>query len=161
MKFTIGGESHETKIDSWQRSNVSPSIELTVERTMTTEQKALALVREVLAERNLSDKRAVRREVSPYTEALCRAIEQHEAFRQEVSDAVEDTKLMVETHCDTEALALVSNRLNRFIIPKPKPDPLVAALEGVTFDHYPPNDAKIIHAALDALGFEIRKKNDD
>ena len=42
-----------------------------------------------------------------------------------------------------------------------KPDPLVAALEGVTFDHYPPNDAKTIRAALDALGFEIREKNDD
>ena len=31
IKFTIGGESHEMEIDSWQRSNVSPSIELTVE----------------------------------------------------------------------------------------------------------------------------------
>ncbi len=47
------------------------------------EAKALALVREVLAERNLSDKRAVRREVSPYTEVLCRAIEQHEALTAE------------------------------------------------------------------------------
>jgi hypothetical protein len=50
------------------------------------EQKALALVREVLAERNLSDKRVVRREVSPYTEALCRAIEQHEALREALVD---------------------------------------------------------------------------
>ena len=49
------------------------------------EQKALALVREVLNERNLSDKRAVRREVSPYTEALCRAIEQHEATNTALS----------------------------------------------------------------------------
>jgi hypothetical protein len=43
-------------------------------------------VREVLAERNLSDKRVVRREVSPYTEALCRAIEQHEALREALVD---------------------------------------------------------------------------
>jgi hypothetical protein len=39
-----------------------------------------------------------------------------------------------------------------------KPDPLVSALEGVTFDHYPPNDAKTIRAALDARGLEIREK---
>ena len=40
-------------------------------------------------------------------------------------------------------------------------DALVAALEGVTFDHYPPNDAKTIRAALDAAGFEIREKSND
>lgn len=87
------------------------------------EKKALVLLNEVEPE------------IEPWTlddikgeacfETLCRAIEQHEAFRQEVSDAVEDTKFMVETHCDTEALALVSNRLNRFIIAKP--DPLAEA----------------------------------
>lgn len=56
------------------------------------EAKALALVREVLTERGLSDKRAVRREVSPYTEALCRTLEQHEAFKQEVSDALKKAR---------------------------------------------------------------------
>jgi hypothetical protein len=50
------------------------------------------------------------------------------------------------------------NLLDHLITPKPKPDPLVQALEGVKFDHYPPNDAKTIRAALDALGFEIREK---
>ena len=90
-------------------------------------------------------------------EALCRAIEQHEAFRQEVSDAVK--------HChacsDPEVWRRIKFELDCFIIPKPKPDPLVAALEGVTFDHYPPNDAKTIRAALEARGLEIRSKNDD
>jgi hypothetical protein len=57
-----------------------------------TEQKALALVREVLNERNLSDKRAVRREVSPYTEALCRAIEQHEAQAAEIEQLRAEAK---------------------------------------------------------------------
>ena len=81
---------------------------------------------------------------------LCRAIEQREAFRQEVSDA------LLRYHAPSH----VPHGLQEFIIPAPKPDPLVAALEGVTFDHYPPNDAKTIRAALDALGFEIREKND-
>ena len=91
------------------------------------EKKALALVNEV--ERDFGDNsptiRIIREDLMD--EALCRAIEQHEAYKQDVSDAVEDTKFMVETHCDTEALALVSNRLNRFIIAKP--DPLVEVIE--------------------------------
>ena len=112
------------------------------------EQKALALVREVLAERNLSDKRAVRREVSPYTEALCRAIEQHEAFRQEVSDAVVEYTRGAHPQ-----------NLGQFIIPKPKPDPLMAMAEGMGYYGNDAEDlAEEIRASLDALGFEIREK---
>jgi len=87
----------------------------------------------------------------------CEATEQklHD-FRQEVSDVVGQAL----SFGDVESLRR-KGVLSRFIIPKPKPDPLVAALEGVTFDHYPPNDAETIRAALDALGFEIREKNDD
>ena len=114
------------------------------------EQKALELVREVLAERNLSDKRAVRREVSPYTEALCRAIEQHEAFRREVSDAL---------HVWYDGT--YPPVLDRFIIPAPKPDPLVEVLTEISgeggfdnFDHYAHN----LRAALEARGLEIREK---
>lgn len=126
------------------------------------EAKALALVNEICLENG----------VIPYaklpnieaSEALCRAIEQHENFRQEVSDAVGDTLFMVETHCDGEAVALVSNRLLQFIIPKPKPDPLVAAVHevdtGPAWDS-PEDYGNKILAALDALGFEIREKNDD
>lgn len=126
------------------------------------EQKALALVREVLAERNLSDKRAVRREVSPYTEALCRAIEQHEAFRQEVSGAVEKQAQTVwDIHCRCGTRHPISfNTLEQFII-KPKPDPLVEALHEV--DTGPEWDSaedycNKVRAALDKLGFEIREK---
>jgi hypothetical protein len=114
------------------------------------EQKALALVREVLNERNLSDKRAVRREVSPYTEALCRAIERHEAFRQVVCDAIVSEYLYAE---------YASERLQAFIIPKPKPDPLVEALVATDGLEYEPQ-AQAIRAALKACGFEIRSKND-
>lgn len=120
---------------------------------MTTEEKALALVREVLAERNLSDKRAVRREVSPYTEALCRAIEQHEAFRQEVSDAV------MQAFPNT---GLMPDCLGELIIPKPKPDPLVeviSEIEDGTWGETKAEYADRIRAALDARGLEIREKS--
>ena len=115
--------------------------------------KALALVREVQAERDLSDKRAVLREVSPHTEALCRAIEQHEAYQQKVSDAVGyvikflGVRHWAETH------------LKEFIIPAPKPDPLVAVMKEAGWsdrDIY--NAETSLRAALDALGFEIREK---
>jgi hypothetical protein len=106
------------------------------------EAKALALVREVLAERNLSDKRAVRREVSPYTEALCRAIEQHEAFKQKVSDAIEDV-----TNRDLPVAVL-----RRFVI---EDDPLVdvVARLGWGSDYVP-----VVRATLDFFGLEIREK---
>ena len=122
------------------------------------EAKALALVREVLAERDLSDKRAVRREVSPYTEALCRALEQHEAFKQKVSDAVQDYHQAGRPE--------IYFGFDHFIIPKFKPDPLVeaynealpetAAVHGKeTVQHI----CNLLRAELDALGFEIREKD--
>jgi hypothetical protein len=123
------------------------------------EQKALALVREVLAERDLSDKRAVRREVSPYTEALCRAIEQHEAFKQEVSDAI--TVLLDRCVGDSLSQGVINGHLHHLIIPKPKPDPLVAVLldlELSSDQEEGQHDAKWLRLKLDALGFEIREK---
>lgn len=93
--------------------------------------------------------------VSAYTLAVFaaqRAIDQCEAFRQEVSDAIVSEYLYAE---------YAPERLQAFIIPTVEPDPLVAALEGVTFDHYPLNDAKTIRAVLDAAGFEIKEKNDE
>lgn len=129
------------------------------------EQKALALVREVLAERNLSDKRAVRREVSPYTEALCRAIEQHEAFRQKVSDVVYRSLTSIAKGCAADA----AGDLSRFIIPAPKPDPLVDAMSDIgigVYENIKTEYADTLRAdlvrrfrsALDARGFEIREK---
>jgi len=118
-------------------------------RDDSIEAKALALVREVLAERNLSDKRAVRREVSPYTEALCRALEQHEAFKQEVSDAVEAVR---------DYYKVPMRELDDFIIPKPKPDPLVEAMTAAFGEGYEQLEADQLRAALEARGLEIREK---
>ena len=124
------------------------------------DQTSLALVNEVRSESGYAPIGHLYR-TNPESEALCRAIEQHEAFRQEVSDAVGDTLFMVETHCDGEALALVSNRLLKFIIPKPKPDPLAQTLGDFDGTLWEPEDVLRFRAALDARGLEIRSKNDD
>jgi hypothetical protein len=78
------------------------------------------------------------------------AIEQHEAFKQEVSDALE----MYSPESRNPALG-------RFIIPKS--DPLVEVLDAMKDGRAGPSTesyAACLRAALDALGFEIREKND-
>jgi len=82
-----------------------------------------------------------------FHEALCRAIEQHEAFKQEVSDVVEDAFGLQGGHT-----------LHRFIIPKPKPDPLVEVAESLGFYNTAVNVAANIRTALEARGLEIREK---
>jgi len=88
-----------------------------------------------------------------YKKALFRAIEQHEAFKQEVSDVMTYIRALYPT---------LPRNFDRFIIPKPKPDPLLEVIKAmqaepttyVTREVY----ANRINAALDALGFEIREK---
>jgi hypothetical protein len=145
MKFTIGGESHEIKMASWQRSNVSPSMKLTVERTMTDiEQKALALLNEIECEEGVIEPTPRIMRGLIMDEALCRAIEQHEAFRQEVSDAL----VMYSPENRNPALG-------RFIIDADKPDPLVEIMKDLDWsDKY----AHPIRVALEARGLEIREK---
>lgn len=113
------------------------------------EQKALEMISAARKEHPTPDNYLIART------ALCRAIEQHEAFRQEVSDAVE---FVVDPNHP-------SNReLVKFIIPKPKPDPLLAALLELELSsdlQEGQHDAKWIRNKLDELGFEIREKNDD
>jgi len=67
-------------------------------------------------------------------------------FKQEVSDAVEDYIMNRPTS------------LEQFIIPKPKPDPLVDIMEKLDGEWTPNEYAKEIRASLDARGFEIREK---
>lgn len=112
---------------------------------MTTEEKAQALVDAVRSEYPfVADFHAV-------GIALSRAIEQHETFRQEVSDAVSQY-----------ADEFVPADLQRFIIPAPKPNPLVAMAEGMGYYGNDAEDlAEEIRAALEARGLEIREKNDD
>ena len=90
-----------------------------------------------------------------YKKALFRAIEQHEAFRQEVSDAVEAV-------LDRYYVLNIEDMLSHLIIPKPKPDPLVAVLHevdnGPAAWGSPEEYAAKVRAALEARGLEIREK---
>ncbi len=102
------------------------------------EKKALALVNEVQAELEMPTHTMFHRNVNWANMTLCRAIEQHDAYRQEVSDAVKETltALAAHGHC---AEGSAHDRLSRFIITKP--DPLVEALrEALTRRHIVPSD---------------------
>ena len=122
------------------------------------EQKALALVNEVRADRDWQPHLTLSRHDCSRTEALCRAIEQNEAFRQEVSEAL----------LRYYALSHVPHGLQAFIITKP--DPLVeviatALLEGSPFDEdgshdYIMNEAKAVAAAIEKRGGKITWEED-
>lgn len=121
---------------------------------MTTEAKALALVNAIQAERNNKFSYAsLGRAGNSITEALFRAIERHEAFRQEVSD--ECAWILANS-----ATRTIREHLSRFIIPAPKPDPLVEVMEKLGWYHASV-DADDLRAALEARGLEIRSKIDD
>ena len=117
--------------------------------------KAHTAVLEVLAEWGIEPSSATAPQLTiATTEALCRAIEQHEDFAQEVSDAVErlfDAILLPDIFQDI---------LSCFIIPAPKPDPLVEVVKEVTWYDYEIT-VKELRAALEARGLERRSKNDD
>lgn len=120
--------------------------------TDTIEQKALALVNEVRTEYPL-----VSSEVASNL-ALCRAIEQYDAFRQGVSDAV-----VKATHTMAAGkLVAASGILAAFIIPKPV-DPLVEALNdlGWKYDDNGVEIATELREALAKRGYEIREKAGD
>jgi len=91
--------------------------------------------------------------VSILANAFKAAIEQHEAFRQEVSDAVVSYFQPYDSPIGFQ----------RFIIHEPKPDPLVEVLHevdtGPEWDS-PEDYCNKIRAALEARGLEIREKND-
>lgn len=143
------------------RCVVNDDVASEIGKQMTnTEIEALALVNEVQADWNYQlGSLAFKRDRNVFSEALCRAIEQHEAFRQEVSDIVYRALTSIAKGCAADA----AGDLSRFIIPAPKPDPLVEALDamkdgraGPTTESY----AACLRAKLDALGYEIREKND-
>ncbi len=109
------------------------------------EQKALELLNEVWEGRGYPPEDKVRREDLPAHEALCRAIEQHEAYKQKVSDAIVSEYLYAE---------YAPERMQAFIIPKPKPDPLERLLS-VTSSLV---DKETLRDRLEAEGLEIREK---
>ena len=126
--------------------------------TDTIEQKALALVNEVCRERGEKTLTSFHTLANHrFIEALCRAIEQHEAFQQEVSDAVEAAlsvfnQLVLD---DRGEAALRGARLvfARFIIAKP--DPLVEALRETYNDDSSKGDADAFRAAIEKRGGKI------
>lgn len=78
-------------------------------------------------------------------------------FRQEVSDVVYRSLMSIAKGCAADA----AGDLPRFIIPKP--DPLVEIIGEIddgTWGETKAEYAAKLRAALDALGFEIREKND-
>ena len=99
------------------------------------EKKALALLNE------FSDYEVPDLDEAQYSttiQALCRAIEQHEAFKRDVSDAIQSCMLG----------PVAEERLSPFILPKPV-DPLVEALREVVGDGYTlTEEAKALRAAL-------------
>jgi hypothetical protein len=109
------------------------------------EAKALALINEeagygYIHARDMADK-------SYEVKALCRAIEQHEAFKQEVSKAMTYIKALYPT---------LPTDYDRFIIPKPKPDELVEQVlknMDVVMERL-----EAFRAALEVRGLEIREK---
>ena len=114
--------------------------------------KALALLNEVRAERwlNATVSRIDRDAISTH-EALCRAIEQHEAFKQEVSDAV----AKAIDHIKDGRSASAAGAIGAFVIRKPKPDPLVDVVARLGWDSdYVP----VVRATLDFFDLEIREK---
>ena len=109
------------------------------------EKKALALVKAAISaeqERTLP----IYADKGVLCEALFRAIEQHEAFKREVSDAVEGYTNMV---------GLDPKRyFARFIIAKP--DPLVEVMQD-WWDADGYANIETFRAALAARGLEVRK----
>ena len=105
------------------------------------EKKALALLNE------FSDYEVPDLDEAQYStaiQALCRATEQHEAFRREVSDKVAIVaKLHPTAACYVQDLIIA------------KPDPLVEAIREMALTDATPEDADRLRAALAARGLTI------
>jgi hypothetical protein len=120
------------------------------------EQKALALVNEIELERGATPYSKLNRHGG--AEAIYRAIERHEAFKKEVSDAI--TALLDRFLGDGLSQGVINGHLHSFIIRKP--DPLVEVIKAMRDEPTPYVNSEVyanrIHKKLDALGFEIREK---
>lgn len=125
------------------------------------EQKALALVNELFAESGGSpiDYAALFGAGDIVTLALCRAIEQHEATKQEFSNFRQEVSDALAAYFGPEGKA----NLRQFIIPAPKLDPLVevfAECDDGTWETKAEYADKF-RAALESRGLEIRSKAND
>jgi hypothetical protein len=124
--------------------------------------KAIALINEYRQQRGLMPIQFLEI-ITPEISALIRSIQLHEKtkkeladFKQKVSDAAERAVEIMDIWCDDVDF------LRGFIIPKPKRDPLVEAIESVLsgFESrkHAESYAHHIRAKLDNSGFEIREK---
>ena len=84
-------------------------------------------------------------------EALCRAIERHEAFRQEVSGVADSAFALFQSF--GEGHRFQAEALLDFIIAKP--DPLVEALRETYNDDSSKGDADAFRAAIEKRGGKI------
>ena len=117
------------------------------------EAKALALVNEVRTEHGFAVSDSFDRDEYSINEVICRAIEQHEAFRQEVSDAV--TALLDRFLGDGLSQGVINGHLHQFIIRADKPDALVDVWGDLFIKSY---NLDQFCNALEARGLEIREK---
>ena len=119
-----------------------------------TKKKALALLNEVAKEMGLEKVSSLELDM-PGERALLRALEQHEAFKREVSDVISELSSEYESMGSYYA-----DKLRRFIIAKP--DYVQDALEEVfAGDSLHIDCAKELRAALAARGLEIREVGHD
>jgi hypothetical protein len=81
-----------------------------------------------------------------------------EEFKKKFSDAAKGALSVLKNTGHAEAVVYASKHLIEFIIPAPKPDPLVDACNALCWDF---SVAEELRTILDALGFEIKEKNDD
>ena len=119
------------------------------------EQKAIALLNEVKAEQGYNNLPTSINRHFLIDEALCRAIERHEATKQEYSDFRQEVSDVVINSGTWNV-----GKLKRFIIPAPKPDPLeqvIAECDDGTWETIP-EYAEKFRAALEARGLEIKEK---
>jgi hypothetical protein len=126
----------------------------------TIEERAVLLLNEA-AESLGSTSRWCSRTGSPSVEALCRALEAHdatlaefEAFKREVSDAVNG----FERYCTVTDTPFPAD-LFRFIIPKPV-DPLVDAIREASVSDADSRDAERLRAALAKRGLKLVEVGD-
>lgn len=125
------------------------------------EQQALALINEVALERDCIQIIGLDRKYRFTDEAICRLIERHEAFKQEVSEACGLVDMMIGQVFFSEK-GNARHVLSRFILPGPV-DPLVEAMEQAGWRNSEGTDglrdlANDLHKALAARGLEITEK---
>lgn len=108
---------------------------------------------------------------TPEVSAFIRSIQLHEKTKKELRDIKQEFDDFKQKVSDAVEMALknypptfLREHLHQFIIPAVEPDPLVDVLLEMDLSSDPEegqHDAKWLRIKLDALGFEIREKNDE